>query len=85
MYLNYANLHFFCIEFFLLIFYSFFTNTFQTIVYCYTSCTRQSIVEREGLELHERSEECSKGTSLTTCLVHRVLFFYFGFINLFFF
>jgi hypothetical protein len=30
------------------------------IVYCYTSCTRQSIVEREGLEHDERSEECSK-------------------------
>jgi hypothetical protein len=26
------------------------------IVYCYTSCTRQSIVEREGLEHDERSE-----------------------------
>jgi hypothetical protein len=36
------------------------------------SCTRQSIVEREGLEHDERSEECSKGTSSTTCLVQRV-------------
>jgi hypothetical protein len=26
-------------------------------VYCYTSCTRQSIVVREGLEHDERSEE----------------------------
>jgi hypothetical protein len=42
------------------------------IVYCYTSCTGQSIVEREGLEHDERSEECSKGTSSTTCLVQRV-------------
>jgi hypothetical protein len=42
------------------------------IAYCYTSCTRQSIVEREGLEHDERSEECSKGTSSTTYLVKRV-------------
>jgi hypothetical protein len=42
------------------------------IVYCYTSCTRLSIVEREGLEHDERSEERSKGTSSTTCLVQRV-------------
>jgi hypothetical protein len=32
----------------------------------------KSIVEREGLEHDERSEECSKGTSSTTCLVKRV-------------
>jgi hypothetical protein len=33
---------------------------------------RQSIVEREGLEHDERSEDCSKGTSSTTCLEQRV-------------
>jgi hypothetical protein len=27
------------------------------VVYCYTSCTRQSTVGREGLEHDERSEE----------------------------
>jgi hypothetical protein len=32
-------------------------------------CTRQSIVEREGLGHDERSEECSKGMSSTTCFV----------------
>jgi hypothetical protein len=31
----------------------------------------KSIVEREGLVDDERSEECSKGTSSTTCLVQR--------------
>jgi hypothetical protein len=36
-----------------------FCNPF-IIVYCYTSCTRQSIVEREGLEHDERSEEWLK-------------------------
>jgi hypothetical protein len=37
------------------------------IVYCYTICTRQSIVEREGLEHDERSEEfnMSCATSVT--------------------
>jgi hypothetical protein len=42
------------------------------MVYSYTSCTRQSIVEREGLEHDERSEECSKGMSSTTYLMQRV-------------
>jgi hypothetical protein len=46
--------------------------TYLKIVYCYTSYTRQSIVEREGLEHDERSEECSEGTSSTTCLVKRL-------------
>jgi hypothetical protein len=32
----------------------------------------KSIVEREGLKHDERNEECSKGTSSTTCLVERV-------------
>jgi hypothetical protein len=31
-----------------------------------------SIAECEGLEHDERSEECSKGTSSTTCLVQQV-------------
>jgi hypothetical protein len=44
----------------------------ESTLYCYTSCTRQSIVKREDLEHDERSEECSKGTSSTTCLVQRV-------------
>jgi hypothetical protein len=44
----------------------------MAIVYCYTSCTRQSIVEREGLVDDEHSEERSKGTSSTTCHVQRV-------------
>jgi hypothetical protein len=48
------------------------TKSSVTIVYCYTCCTRQSIVEREGLEHDERNEECSKGTSFTTCLVKPV-------------
>jgi ABC-type antimicrobial peptide transport system permease subunit len=37
-----------------------------------TCCTRQSILEREGLKHDERSEECPKGTSSTTCLVKPV-------------
>jgi hypothetical protein len=41
------------------------------LVYCYMSCTRQSIVEREGLE-HDERRECSKGTGSTTCLLKRV-------------
>jgi hypothetical protein len=42
------------------------------IVYCYTSCTRQSSVEREGLEHDERSEE------------HAIFSKYFSLINLIF-
>jgi hypothetical protein len=46
----------------------FFPNLFQNhpVLLC------ESIVEREGLEHDERSEERSKGTSSTTCLVQRV-------------
>jgi hypothetical protein len=42
------------------------------LVYCYMSCTRQSIVEREGLEHDERRECSTKGTGSTTCLLKRV-------------
>jgi hypothetical protein len=36
------------------------------------SCTRQSIVEREGLGYDERSEACSNGASSTKYLLKRM-------------
>jgi hypothetical protein len=41
------------------------------IVYCYkyTSCTRQSIVEREGLQHDERSEEFDNMSCATSVLL----------------
>jgi hypothetical protein len=57
-------------------------NVNEIIVYCYTSCTRQSIVEREGLEHDERSEEFDYMSCETSVACY---FFYFGFINLIFF